>query len=57
MIVLLVALVWLASLVLFVALRAKATKSRLDRRIAEPHPAHADASRSNYGRDAVPLGL
>jgi len=57
MIVLLAALVWLASLALFVALRAKATKSRLDRRIAESRVACPDASRSAYGRDAVPLGL
>jgi hypothetical protein len=54
MIVLLIALVWLASLALFVALRAKSTKSRLDRRAAQ---ARADASRPAYGRDAVPLGF
>lgn len=57
MIILLIALVWLASLTLFVALRAKATKSRLDRRFAESRPAQGDALRSTYGRDAVPLGL
>ncbi len=57
MVILLVALVWLASLALFVALRAKATKSRLDRLFAESHPAHADASSSAYGRGAVRLRL
>jgi hypothetical protein len=56
-IVLLVALLWLASLALFVVLRAKATKSRLDRAIAESRPAPEDSSRSAYGRDAVPLGF
>jgi hypothetical protein len=54
MIVLLIALVWLASLGLFVALRAKATKSRLERRAAEQR---TDVPRSALGRDAVPLGF
>jgi hypothetical protein len=57
MTVLLVVFAWLVSLALFVALRAKATKSRLNRRIAESRVARPDASRSAYGRDAVPLGL
>jgi hypothetical protein len=52
MLILLIALVWLGSLALFVALRAKATKSRLDRGFTEARPPHADASRSAYGRDA-----
>jgi hypothetical protein len=52
MVILVVALVWPASLALFVALRAKATKSRLDRRFAE---SHAEASRSDRG--AGRLGL
>jgi hypothetical protein len=55
MVILLVVLVWPASLALFVALRAKATKSRLDRRFAESRAAHAEASRSDRG--AVRLGL
>jgi hypothetical protein len=54
MVILTIALVWLASLALFVGLRAKATKARLDRRIAERRPSHVESSRST--RSALPLG-
>jgi hypothetical protein len=54
MILLLLGLVWIVSLALFVALRAKATKSRLDRRAAE---SLTDAAHSAYGPDAVPLSF
>jgi hypothetical protein len=47
MVALLIALGWLAMLALFVALRAKATKSRPDRRfLAESRAAPADEPRA-----------
>jgi hypothetical protein len=56
MTVLLVAFVWLASLALFVGLRARATKSRLDRRVVERPPSRPEGTRPAQRRGAVPLG-
>jgi hypothetical protein len=56
MIILLIALAWLASLGIFVGLRARATKSRFDRRVVERLPIRLDAPRSAQGRGVVSLG-
>jgi hypothetical protein len=54
MVIWVIALVWLVSLAVLVGLRAKATKARLDRAIAERVPNHVEGPRS--ARSAVPLG-
>jgi hypothetical protein len=56
MIILLITLLWLASLGLFVGLRARATKSRPDGRIAGSLPNRREAPRSTQGRGAISLG-
>jgi hypothetical protein len=56
MILLLVAFAWLASLAIFVGLRARATKSRLDKRVVERLPHPLEAPRSAKGRGVVSLG-
>jgi hypothetical protein len=56
MIVLLIGLVWLAALGLFVGLRARATKSRLDRRVVERLPGRLEVPRPAKGAGAVSFG-
>jgi hypothetical protein len=56
MVILLIAFGWLASLALFVGLRANATKARLERSASMRLSAHGITARSTYARDTFSLG-
>jgi hypothetical protein len=55
MVILLIVVSWLASLALFVGLRANATKARLER-ASVPMSAHGITAGASYGRSTLPLG-
>jgi hypothetical protein len=56
MVALLIVVCWLASLALFVGLRANATKARLERGDSARMSAHGITAGSSYGRGTLPLG-
>jgi hypothetical protein len=56
MVILLIVVCWVASLVLFVGLRANASKARLERGDSARLSAHGITAGSNYGRGTLPLG-
>jgi hypothetical protein len=56
MVVLLIVVCWLASLALFVGLRANATKARLERGDSVRMSAHGITAGSSYRRGTLPLG-
>jgi len=56
MVILLIVVCWLASLALFVGLRANASKARLERGDSAHISAHGITAGSSYERGSLPLG-